>query len=129
VKFLRKTNQNKSKRDEERAKEQRYKELMKQKKELEMEEVEERLRKKNQPKQETAEKVAKPPSGLTMDDLKKASFEAIAQYDELRKQRKKKKKEEQAVQDYNQQVTTNLKRELGWREVAGPYAQFIGGGF
>jgi len=113
---------NKSKRDEERAKEQRYKELMQQKKELEMEEVEERLRKKNQPKQEKAEKVEKGMTGLTMEDLKKAQFEAIAQYDQLRKQRKQKKKQEQAVKDYKEQVTTNLKRELGWRDVAGPYA-------
>lgn len=113
---------NKSKRDEERAKEQRYKELMQQKKDLEMEEVEERLRKKNQPKQEKAEKVEKGMTGLTMEDLKKAQFEAIAQYDQLRKQRKQKKKQEQAVKDYKEQVTTNLKRELGWRDVAGPYA-------
>lgn len=114
---------NKAKKEEEKAQEARYKELMKKKKELEMQEVEEKLKQKKEPKpvSETPK-----PKGLTMDDLRKAQFEAIAQYDTLRKKRKEEKKQKQKVQQYHQDVKNNLRKELAWRDVAGEYADYLG---
>ena len=112
---------NKAKRDEQKAKEKKYKELMEKKKELEMEEVEQKLKKKSQPKEEV-QPIIHQNIGISKEDLQKAQFEAIVQYETLRKKRKEKKKQEQQIQQYNEDVKTNLKKELGWREVAGPYA-------
>jgi len=112
---------NKAKRDEQKAKEKKYKELMEKKKELEMEEVEQKLKQKSQPKQEPAP-VIHQNIGISKEDLQKAQFEAIVQYETLRKKRKEKKKQEAQIKQYNEDVKTNLKKELGWREVAGPYA-------
>ena len=116
---------NKAKKEEEKAQEKKYKELMKQKKLLEMEEIEEKLKKKQQPKKEPAPAIsieAPAPKGLTHEDIKKAQFDAILQYDTLRKQRKQKKKQEQQIQQYKKDVENSLKKELGWRDVAGEYA-------
>ena len=112
---------NKAKRDEQKAKEKKYKELMEKKKELEMEEVEKKLKQRSQPKEEPAP-VIHQNIGISKEDLQKAQFEAIVQYETLRKKRKEKKKQEQQIKQYNEDVKTNLKKELGWREVAGPYA-------
>tara|TARA_R110002096_G_scaffold231039_5_gene420735 strand:+ start:2956 stop:3723 length:768 start_codon:yes stop_codon:yes gene_type:complete len=121
---------NKAKKDEERAKEARYKELMKKKKEFDMEEVEEKIKKKAQPKpapqSEPAPAPAPAPKGLTMQDLQKAQFEAIAQYDTLRKKRKAEKKQKQKVEQYHQDASSKLRKELEWRNVAGEYADFLG---
>ena len=116
---------NKAKKEEEKAQEKKYKELMKQKKLLEMEEIEEKIKKKQQPKKESdpAISIEKPkPKSLTHEDIKKAQFDAILQYDTLRKQRKQKKKQEQQIQQYKKDVENSLKKELGWRDVAGEYA-------
>lgn len=116
---------NKAKKQEEKAQEKKYKELMKQKKLLEMEEIEEKIKKKQQPKKESepAISIEKPkPKSLTHEDIKKAQFDAILQYDTLRKQRKQKKKQEQQIQQYKKDVENSLKKELGWRDVAGEYA-------
>ena len=114
---------NKAKKEEEKAQEKKYKELMKQKKLLEMEEIEEKIKKKQQPKKEPAISIEKPkPKSLTHEDIKKAQFDAILQYDTLRKQRKQKKKQEQQIQQYKKDVENSLKKELGWRDVAGEYA-------
>jgi len=116
---------NKAKKEEEKAQEKKYKELMKQKKLLEMEEIEEKLKKKQQPKKEPAISIEAPapaPKSLTHEDIKNAQFDAILQYDTLRKQRKQKKKQEQQIQQYKKDVENSLKKELGWRDVAGEYA-------
>ena len=113
---------NKAKKEEEKAQEKKYKELMKQKKLLEMEEIEEKLKKKQQPKKEPAPAPAPAPKSLTHEDIKNAQFDAILQYDTLRKQRKQKKKQEQQIQQYKKDVENSLKKELGWRDVAGEYA-------
>lgn len=111
---------NKQKKQEQKAKEQKYKELMEKKKELEMEEVEEKLKKKAQPK---TEKPKPPPQpALTKQDIKDIQLEAIMQYDGLRKQRKAKKKQEQQAKEYNENVKKQLKKELGWKDIAGEYA-------
>jgi hypothetical protein len=112
---------NKAKREEQKAKEKKYKELMEKKKELEMEEVEQKLKKKSQPKEEPTP-VIHQNIGISKEDLQKAQFEAIVQYETLRKKRKEKKKQEAQIKQYNEDVRTNLKKELSWREVAGPYA-------
>ena len=112
---------NKTKKQEERAKEQKHKELLKAKRDMEIEEIEAKIKKKSQPKEEKPPAPAPAPS-FTKEDLERASFEAILKYDTLRKERKAKKKQEQQVKQYQEDVKTNLKKELGWREVAGPYA-------
>lgn len=111
---------NKQKKEEQKAKEQKYKELMEKKKDLEMEEVEEKIKKKSQPKPV----VPKPPPQpvITKQQIKDIQLEAIMQYDGLRKQRKAKKKQEQQVKEYNENVKKQLKKELGWKDVAGEYA-------
>tara|TARA_R110000765_G_scaffold27972_4_gene67754 strand:- start:308 stop:1099 length:792 start_codon:yes stop_codon:yes gene_type:complete len=120
---------NKVKKQEEKAQEKKYKELMKQKKLLEMDEIEEKIKKKKEPKKEPAPEPAPAisieapaPKGLSRDELKQAQFDAILQYETLRKQRKAKKKQEEQIQQYKKDVENSLKKELGWRDVAGEYA-------
>ncbi len=112
---------NKQKKQEQKAKEQKYKELMEKKKDLEMEEVEEKLKKKSEPKP-TPKPKPPPQPALTKQDIKDIQLEAIMQYDGLRKQRKAKKKQEQQVKEYTENVKKQLKKELGWKDVAGEYA-------
>jgi len=115
---------NKAKKQEEKAQEKKYKELMKQKKLLEMDEIEEKIKKKKEPKKEPAPAPAPAPApkGLSREELKQAQFDAILQYETLRKQRKAKKKQEEQIQQYKKDVENSLKKELGWRDVAGEYA-------
>jgi len=116
---------NKAKKQEEKAQEKKYKELMKQKKLLEMDEIEEKIKKKKEPKKEPAPAPAisiEAPKGLSREELKQAQFDAILQYETLRKQRKAKKKQEEQIQQYKKDVENSLKKELGWRDVAGEYA-------
>jgi len=109
---------NKAKKQEERAKEKKYNDLMKQKKLLDMEETEERIKKKSQPKTQPKPIQAQ----ISKEALKQAQFEAIVQYETIRKARKAKKREQQQIKQYEEDVKTNLKKELGWRDVAGVYA-------
>lgn len=113
---------NKAKKQEEKAQEKKYKELMKQKKLLEMDEIEEKIKKKKEPKKEPAPEPAPAPKGLSREELKQAQFDAILQYETLRKQRKAKKKQEEQIKQYKQDVENSLKKELGWRDIAGEYA-------
>lgn len=116
---------NKAKKQEEKAQEKKYKELMKQKKLLEMDEIEEKIKKKKEPKKEPAPAPAisiEAPKGLSREELKQAQFDAILQYETLRKQRKAKKKQEEQIKQYKQDVENSLKKELGWRDIAGEYA-------
>jgi len=116
---------NKAKKQEEKAQEKKYKELMKQKKLLEMDEIEEKIKKKKEPKKEPAPAPAisiEAPKGLSREELKQAQFDAILQYETLRKQRKAKKKQEEQIQQYKKDVENSLKKELGWRDIAGEYA-------
>lgn len=112
---------NKSKKQEERAKDQKHKELLKAKRDMEIEEIETKIKEKSKPKAEKPAHVPAP-SSFTKEDLEKAQFEAILRYDTLRKERKAKKKQEKQVQQYHQDVKENLKKELTWRDVAGPYS-------
>jgi len=109
---------NKKKKEEERAKEKKYKELMEKKKELDMEETEQRIKNKNKPKEPPKPVKAQ----ISREDLKQAQLDAIIQYETLRKARKAKKKEQERIKQYNEDVKTNLKKELGWRDIAGEYA-------
>jgi len=111
---------NKAKKHEEKAKEQKHKDLMKAKRDMEIEEIEEKIKKKSQPKKEQPPPPT-PRQSFTKEDLEKAQFEAIMKYDTLRKERKAKKKQVQQVENYHKEVKENLKKELGWRDVAGPY--------
>ncbi len=110
---------NKAKKQEEKAQEKKYKELMKQKKLLEMDEIEEKIKKKKEPKKEPAPAPAPAPKGLSREELKQAQFDAILQYETLRKQRKAKKKQEEQIKQYKQDVENSLKKKLGWRDIAG----------
>jgi hypothetical protein len=109
---------NKKKKEEEKAREKKYKELMEKKKELDMEETEQRIKNKNKPKEPPKPVKAQ----ISREDLKQAQLEAIIQYETLRKARKAKKKEQQRIEQYNKDVKENLKREIGWREISGIYA-------
>jgi len=112
---------NKSKKQEEKAKNDKHKALLKAKRDMEIQEIEEKIKKKSEPKTE-ASAPAPAPSSLTRADLEKAQFEAILKYDTLRKERKAKKKQVKQVEQYHQDVKTNLKKELSWRDVAGEYS-------
>ena len=112
---------NKAKKDEERAKEAKHKELLKAKRDMEIEEIEAKIKKKSQPKEDTGAPLARTDT-ITRADIEKAQFDAIMKYDTLRKERKAKKKQAQQVEQYHKEVKENLKKELGWRDVAGPYA-------
>ena len=109
---------NKTKREEKKEQERKYKELMEKKKQLDMEDTEERIKKKSEPKKQPKP----PPSSISIEDVRKAQFDAIVQYETIRKARKQKKKQEQQIKQYNEDVKTNLKKELGWREISGEYA-------
>ena len=117
---------NKAKKDEERAKEAKHKELLKAKRDMEIEEMEAKLKRKPspQPKEDKGAPLPRTDTriGVTREDIEKAQFEAIMRYDTLRKERKAKKKQAQQVENYHKDVKENLKKELGWRDVAGPYA-------
>ena len=113
---------NKQKKQEQKAKEQKYKELMEKKKELEMEEVEEKLKKKAHSEGAKPKPAPAPQPALTKQDIKDLQLEAIMQYDGLRKQRKAKKKQEQQAKEYTENVKKQLKKELGWKDIAGEYA-------
>ena len=114
---------NKTKKQEERAKEQKHKALLKAKRDMEIEEIEEKIKKKSQPKEQKPPAPAPAPAqSFTKEDLERAQFEAIAKYDSLRKERKAKKKQVQQVKQYQEDVKTNLRKELNWRDVAGVYS-------
>lgn len=114
---------NKAKKDEERAKEAKHKELLKAKRDMEIEEIETKIKKKSQPKEEKGAPLPRTDTRIvTREDIEKAQFEAIMRYDTLRKERKAKKKQAQQVENYHKEVKANLQKELGWRDVAGPYA-------
>ncbi len=117
---------NKAKKDEERAKEAKHKELLKAKRDMEIEEMEAKIKRKPspQPKEDKGAPLPRTDTriGLTREDIEKAQFEAIMKYETLRKERKAKKKQAQQVENYHKEVKENLKKELGWRDVAGPYA-------
>jgi len=125
MKFAREqSGKNKQKREEKKAQDKKYKQLMEQKKLLEMEEIEKKIeQKKNpKPKAEPEPNIKIVNSGLSEEQIKKMQFDAILQYDTLRKKRKEKKKQEQQVKQYNEDVKNNLKKELGWRDISGIYA-------
>tara|TARA_R110001592_G_scaffold45745_7_gene146089 strand:+ start:166 stop:1035 length:870 start_codon:yes stop_codon:yes gene_type:complete len=130
---------NKEKKQVERDKELKYKQLMKQKRDMEMEEIEEKIKNKKDKKVEFKEdisvlkskidcagqtKVEKNNENISKykDVLKQAQFEAIHEYEKIRKARKQKKKQEKQVEEYHNNVKLNLKKELSWRDVAGEYA-------
>ncbi len=115
---------NKAKKDEERAKEAKHKELLKAKRDMEIEEMETKIKKRSQPKEDKGAPLPRTDTriGLTREDIEKAQFEAIMKYDTLRKERKAKKKQAQQVENYHKEVKENLRKELGWRDVAGVYA-------
>lgn len=133
---------NKEKKQAEKDKELKYKKLLKQKRDMEIEEIEEKIQKKNNKsvkpqvaslKEDKEVNRETPNKGEVKvnhneninkykDVLKQAQFEAIAEYEKIRKARKEKKKQEKQVQEYHETVKQNLKKELSWRDVAGEYA-------
>ena len=129
---------NKEKKKAEKDKEVKYKQLMKQKRDMEMEEIEEKIKNKKDKKVEFKEdisvlkskidcagqtKVEKNNENISKykDVLKQAQLSAIVEYEKIRKERKQKKKQEKQVEEYHENVKLNLKKELGWREISGIY--------
>jgi len=115
---------NKAQKDEEKAKVVKHKELLKAKRDMEIEEIEAKIKKKSQPKEDKGAPLPRTDTriGVTREEMEKAQFEAIMRYDTLRKERKAKKKQAQQVENYHKEVKANLQKELGWRDVAGVYA-------
>ena len=106
---------------EKKAKEKKHKELKEKTMEQEIEEMEEKLTKKNnpQPLQEP-----QPKQSFTKEDLEQAQLNAIVQYENIRKQRKQKKKQEQLIAQEKEALKELVKREMNqsWEAKAGRFA-------
>ena len=105
----------KKKREEQKAREKEEKELLKKKKEKDFQRL----------KKEVEEEEAEPPmkvevkpqqkGGYTKEDMEQATFNAIAQYEILRKQRKEEKRKVEALEREKQEVIHKLKPQAGYR--------------
>jgi hypothetical protein len=111
-----KIGKNNEKKKEEKAKEETHKELMKKKRDMEIEEVQEKIVEKSKPKEQQKK------NGFTKEEMKDAQLEAIMEYDALRKKRKAKKKEDKMVQQQKEDLKKLVRREMGWEETAGKYS-------
>lgn len=107
---------NKEKKQEEKDKVEKHKTLMNKKRDMEMEEVEEKIIEKAKPKEQQKN------TGFTREEMKEAQLEAIMEYDALRKKRKAKKNEEKMVQKHKEDLKNLVRKELGWQETAGKYS-------
>ena len=102
----------KKKREEEKARALEEKELMKKKKEKDFQKL-----KKEVEEDEPPMKVeVQPPQrgGYTKEDMEQATFNAIAQYEILRKQRKEQKKKAEAIEREKQEVIHKLRPQTGY---------------
>jgi len=107
---------NKEKKKEEKDKVEKHKTLMKKKRDMEIEEVEEKIIEKAKPKEQQKK------NGFTREEMKEAQLDAIMEYDALRKSRKAKKNEEKMVQKQKEELKNLVRREMGWEETAGKYS-------
>ena len=103
---------------EKKAKEKKHKELKEKTIEHEIEEMEQKLVKKNNP-QPTPQK-----SSFTKQDLEEAQLNAIVEYEKIRKTRKQKKHQEQLIAQEKEALKKLVKREMNqtWEQTAGKYS-------
>lgn len=103
----------KKKREEQKAREKEEKELLKKKKEKDFQ----RLKKEVEEDEPPMKVEVKPPQkgGYTKEDMEQATFNAIAQYEILRKQRKEEKRKVEALEREKQEVIHKLKPQAGYR--------------
>ena len=102
----------KKKREEQKAREKEEKELLKKKKEKDFQKL-----KKEVEEEPLKVEVQQPPQkyGYTQEDLENATYNAIANYELLRKQRKEEKRKAEALEREKQEVINKLKPQTGYR--------------
>ena len=102
----------KKKREEQKAREKEEKELLKKKKEKDFQKL-----KKEVEEEPVKVEVQQPPQkyGYTQEDLENATYNAIANYELLRKQRKEEKRKAEALEREKQEVINKLKPQTGYR--------------
>jgi len=98
----------------------KHKELKEKTIEQEVQDMENKLTKKNNP--QAIPQPAK--QSFTKEDIQDAQLNAIVEYEKIRKQRKVKKKQEQLIAQEKQALKELVKREMNqsWESVAGKYA-------
>jgi len=96
--------------------EERRKELMKKKQIIEEREIEEKMKQHELPPQQRKR------NGFSKSDIEEIQLDAITKYETLRKQRKEKKRQEELIKQERENIRNVVKRELGYKEVSGIYA-------
>lgn len=92
------------------------KQLLIEKEQIEVDELEEQVKTKSTKPIQKVEYV----NGLTKEDLYTAQLEAITKYDSVRKAEKKKKKEEKMIQSQKKDMLNKI-QQSGWQQTAGIY--------
>jgi len=100
----------------------KHKELKEKTIEQEVQEMENKLTKKNNPPPSAIPQPAK--QSFTKEDIQDAQLNAIVEYEKIRKQRKAKKKQEQLIAQEKEALKELVKREMNqsWEATAGRYA-------
>ena len=93
------------------------KQLLIEKEQLEVNELEEQVKTKSTKPIQKVEYI----NGLTKEDLYTAQLEAITKYDAVRKAQKKKKKEEQMIEREKKEMLNKIQHATGWKSTAGIY--------
>jgi hypothetical protein len=94
------------------------KQLLIEKEQLEVDELEEQVKTKSTKPIQKVEYI----NGLTKEDLYTAQLEAITKYDAVRKAQKKKKREEQMIQREKKEMLNKIQHATsGWKSTAGIY--------
>jgi hypothetical protein len=104
---------------EKKEKEKKHKELKEKTIEHEIEEMEQKLTKKNNPQSQP-----QPKQSFTKEDIQDAQLNAIVEYEKIRKQRKQKKKQEQLIAQEKEALKNLVKREMNqsWEATAGRFS-------
>ena len=105
---------------ENKEKVKKHKELKEKTIEHEIEEMENKLIKKNNP-----QPIPQPAKqSFSQQDLEEAQLNAIVQYEKIRKTRKQKKQQEQLIQQEKEALKNLVKREMNqtWEQTAGKYS-------
>ena len=107
---------------EKKEKEKKHKELKEKTMEQEIEEMEQKLNKKNNP--QPAPNPVPQKQSFTKQDIQDAQLNAIVEYEKIRKQRKQKKKQDQLIAQEKEALKNLVKREMNqsWEAVSGRYA-------
>lgn len=101
----------------------KHKELKEKTMEQEIEEMEQKLTKKNN-SQPNPVPASQPKQSFTKEDLEEAQLGAIVKYESIRKQRKQKKKQEQLIAQEKEALKELVKREMNqsWEAVSGRFS-------